>query len=287
MRRRRAEDADSLELLLDTVCNMFGGVIFIAILLALLAGKPGEALAADRAQEAERLRAEVERVEATVGALLGMGMGDSELDGQVSKVIADRAAAEVRLRRALDQRTKLEESGKTVEDRLAMAAKRRSELSAIIADLESRIEDEKRRHITAARLPVAKVTEKIPIHLVVRGSHAFEVYRNDGRGGYLDQPLDVETTREGAGGSIHRVRLKDDGGFPVDDRIRSRERWRAILGRMSADRHFLYIMVYPSGYASFRALRDAALRDGFEYDLILFPENKPIVLSPGSDFRTQ
>jgi hypothetical protein len=34
--RRELAHADSLEMLLDTICNVFGGIIFIAILVALL-----------------------------------------------------------------------------------------------------------------------------------------------------------------------------------------------------------------------------------------------------------
>ena len=51
MRRRRPAEnpADSLELLLDTICNTFGGVLFIALLVALLTHVP----AADRPQPAE------------------------------------------------------------------------------------------------------------------------------------------------------------------------------------------------------------------------------------------
>ena len=36
MSRRERANADSLELLLDTICNVFGGIIFIAIIVALL-----------------------------------------------------------------------------------------------------------------------------------------------------------------------------------------------------------------------------------------------------------
>ena len=35
-RRRDSEGSDGLELLLDTICNVFGGIVFIAILVALL-----------------------------------------------------------------------------------------------------------------------------------------------------------------------------------------------------------------------------------------------------------
>lgn len=42
MRRRSRGPKDSLDLLLDTMCNAFGGIVLIAILVALLIEKPGE-----------------------------------------------------------------------------------------------------------------------------------------------------------------------------------------------------------------------------------------------------
>ena len=37
MTRRQVQQGDSLEMLLDTMCNTFGGIILIALLIALLA----------------------------------------------------------------------------------------------------------------------------------------------------------------------------------------------------------------------------------------------------------
>lgn len=42
MRRRSRGPKDSLDLLLDTMCNAFGGIVLIAILVALLIEKPGD-----------------------------------------------------------------------------------------------------------------------------------------------------------------------------------------------------------------------------------------------------
>lgn len=38
-RRWKREEGDSLDLLLDTMCNLFGGIVFVALLVALLAGE--------------------------------------------------------------------------------------------------------------------------------------------------------------------------------------------------------------------------------------------------------
>ena len=51
MKAARFRPGDSLDLLLDTMCNTFGGIIMIAILVALLAQQsPAPIVPADRAR---------------------------------------------------------------------------------------------------------------------------------------------------------------------------------------------------------------------------------------------
>ena len=75
MRRRSRAPKDSLDLLLDTMCNAFGGIVLIAILIALLIESPGdesrksapsgrEALEVSRkARELTELEADVSEIE--------------------------------------------------------------------------------------------------------------------------------------------------------------------------------------------------------------------------------
>lgn len=58
MRLRRQKPKDSLDLLLDTMCNTFGGIILIAILVALLAGNRLQLASPVTSAEAEQARAE-------------------------------------------------------------------------------------------------------------------------------------------------------------------------------------------------------------------------------------
>ena len=37
-KRWRRGEGDSLDLLLDTMCNLFGGIVFVALLVAIIAG---------------------------------------------------------------------------------------------------------------------------------------------------------------------------------------------------------------------------------------------------------
>ena len=56
MSRRRRRDApdDSLELLLDPICNMFGTIMFVALIAALLALSRSSEVVAEAVSAAER-----------------------------------------------------------------------------------------------------------------------------------------------------------------------------------------------------------------------------------------
>lgn len=57
MKRRALIPADSLDLLLDTMCNTFGGIILIALLVALLSrtGGPSAEAPASQALHEQRI----------------------------------------------------------------------------------------------------------------------------------------------------------------------------------------------------------------------------------------
>ena len=63
--RRNAVAADSMELLLDTVCNTFGAVIFISMLVAILVSRRSSGAAdteavVDPAVETAQIRLDIE-----------------------------------------------------------------------------------------------------------------------------------------------------------------------------------------------------------------------------------
>lgn len=287
MRRRKADNLDSLELLLDTVCNMFGGVIFIAILLALLAGKSGAPAGPAEESDLQGLREEVKRVEDSVALLLGLGSGDPEIDRQITSLLAERASADERLKRATEQRAKLAQAGKSVSERKGEVESRQRELEQSLEELESRISAEERRRVLKARLPVESRTTTHPFHLVIQDGRVYELYRKDGTDGYREPSLDVELDRSGLRGEIHRFHLKEGGGFPAGAQLSESERWQSIVARCSRGRHHFSLIVRPSGYAAFRDVRDAALMAGFEYNIFPIADDEPIVLSPASVFFTQ
>ena len=109
--RGAGEDGDGLDLLLDTICNMFGLFIFVAMLVALLVSTRGSAIepeiappdeefAVDDRVLAERRRSALERAIASIDE---------------SEIAADEAAL-------AEARAMLEEAEREVQRRAMLLA---------------------------------------------------------------------------------------------------------------------------------------------------------------------
>ena len=110
MSLRRQKSKDSLDLLLDTMCNTFGGIILIAILVALLSGGPLQ-LAPPTAetevvQLREQARTELQRLQ-LVSAQLHQHIQAEGLDRRV-ELLRQRETAQTRIA-ALTRQLKTEQ----------------------------------------------------------------------------------------------------------------------------------------------------------------------------------
>ena len=74
MRKLRPNSEESLDLLLDTLCNMFGGIILISCLLALLTGQKNTAPGNPAEISGAQGRLLAERIEAAKSELAGRSL---------------------------------------------------------------------------------------------------------------------------------------------------------------------------------------------------------------------
>lgn len=149
MRRRSRAPKDSLDLLLDTMCNAFGGIVLIAILIALLIESPGDesrksAPSGREALEVSRKARELTELEADVSEI--------EKRWEENKDLLELLQKRNQLALALTSRQKTEALS-TVElnERLGKALEMKSlalsevaTLSAELAAVEAKLNEQKR-----------------------------------------------------------------------------------------------------------------------------------------------
>jgi len=308
MRRRRAE-SDSLDMLLDTICNVLGGIVFIVMLIAVLAfaragddsllrGKSRAEVQAAFGEASRIVRLELRRDE-LLEALAALSpevevAADDSTDIESRRLELMELLAEAESRRArleeLRQRVRgdVRELAEQVDDAEGMAA----ELERQIESLTRRVEQERARRTVEARLPIRRTTRREPIHCVIRGDRIHVLWTLDpntrtpawGR----TEPRDVRSVRTPvAGGDQVDIHLLPNGGFRINEDFATHPRWRELIATAAREQTFLSFFVEASGFESFLQVKAATLGAGFQYDVMTWDGVEPVSFVPGTDFTSQ
>lgn len=299
-RRRRAAAGDSLELLLDTICNTFGGIVFIALLIVLLLRETG----IRRDEPSETLPpAELEtlagRLEAVNAELVALRTAQADL----ARRAAEYAPAETRdlleRRGQLEERTaqlRADRDATTVANATASAAVAQAnveldrqgeelrEQTRRATKLETELRDVRTAKAEEIRNPVVRQkTAFRSIGLVVRYGRMYVWHRYDASGNRAGLNTDEFVVVESRSNGLV-TRPDPTKGVPLS----SAEAASAVLARLHGFRPgtcYFEIIVRPDSFEQFAVLRDALIGAGYEYRLM--PTDDAIVDRGGSDGRVQ
>ena len=265
---RREETSDSLELLLDTICNVFGGIILMAILVVLQtqtsAGRLPDPRPEDvqRGLEARRLRFECDRLRTR---LEDLKLHREEVDQTfrlTTSPSGERLAntAQVFQKAIEDARRRLASDERETTD----AGRTRIEAETLLRDAErlakdkqdelARLTDELQRPSSALpqgiRLPHRRGSATgIPRYYVVKGSKAYafgegRLPRWQGSPYTLEDCL-VTPCADAVGPAIRaEVRPLKDAGFPVPGDGTAQSGLLNSLRSCTAQTHYLVFFVY-------------------------------------------
>jgi len=294
MSRRTISQPDSLEMLLDTMCNTFGGIILIALLIALLARDTKVKEAETRAvteNEAmlQRRIASVEKDLADVRAqqtALERQARESAQSGLLSMIEARQRLRQLRggladvLRNAhqkLDagpaaNAGQVEQAIRQMLQKLNASEQRQTEARALETSLKERQrelqltlqQDSNRlaqaiaRRVQRLRLPREHATTKTHLYVIVRYGrlYPFLVYRDGEPERNTTSLRWIDETP-----TTRRVEPLPTLGVPVTNEGALAPFFR----QFPADSLYLVFEVYEDSFAAFIAAKAAAIAQGFEY----------------------
>jgi len=302
-RRRAARTQDSLELLLDTICNTFGGVLFIAILVILLLQQtsPNVTPSAETVITPAELQTLAVRWEAVAGELSRLR------ENHLSQQTVVDSFAPVELREQLEERRELTARQDALQAKLDSLLADRTELVIEIEEQKAendalreqsvaaderrnreqlQLEDERQARVQEIRLPVVRSTGKQEIGLVMRYGRLY-VWHKYGPGYRrlglnTDDFVVISSDDDGL-----KVRPKPTRGVPVSASPQSLTAIKEILQRFDQRSCCLAIIVRPDSFGEFRYVRDAAIQLGLEYRLMAVGESDPVFDRGGSGGRVQ
>jgi hypothetical protein len=303
--RRRADTSgsESLDLLLDTLCNTFGGVLFIGLLVVLmLQTSDSSPYQADNdnqqttADDLQTLRKELEIVR-------------EERENLRSAVEAQRRIASTNapddIKPLLDQLEDLQAEVQCLIDEAEQLADETAETLVQTDELEQSLEnikeeiDEVREAIELAKAEIrptrgnrpegggeVQTSNKINVIVIVKYKRLFVWHRYDRAGNRLglntDEFLVEERTDEGA-----ITEPKRFAGIEIDSSEIFDRRLRERLQQFSPNRFYLAVVVHPDSFEVFQDLKASLIDANYEYQLVFNSDHGGIMDRGGSDSRVQ
>lgn len=291
MSRRKLVIPDSLELLLDTICNTFGAVIFISILLSLLVRDSGLrkgatslpdevfAVIAARTQEVAEAKSRQASLE------IQLAQQDNLLERFAS---AESKGLANEIRMAVDHQVHLLERKTGVVEELTQAEsqaltmqanmKQQAALLRVMQERHRALQQEMQQATTlssrTARIPRIRRTEKFGLAYML---HNGRLYRATTPDGEIDE---TDCVKSEAGGIV-RIAPRANSGLVVpkesvihQDHAVERHRMQGKFEQIDKARQFIRLFVSRDSFAQFIPVKDVLIELGLEYEVILFSDGK-------------
>lgn len=275
MNIRRRTLTDSMQLLVDTICNLFGSIVIISLLMALFAKDvPPDAQnkrQADVQKQVQKLQSEIEeaqRFEATItpppeeAERLALADRIAELKTLISSNIA-------RIEPATNQPvTTAEPALPAITNLLAQ----RNILQVELTSVTNQIERLKRANTRQLRLPREHATGKKTYYFICRFGKIYPVYvMNNGRRELNTQTLDWRETAEGQMVTPRReLGIDPANGLPAFARL---------FNEIPAQTYSIHFLVYSDSFPTFLAARQIPLARNFDTGWEFSPPDRPVVFS--------
>jgi len=294
-RHRRSQDEESLDLLLDTICNVFGGIVFIAILVAVLANAKGggrfdrETSTSDvvPAGQLLALEAEATSLRRSIAILAEPipGIDEARLDSKLEEFRRMQRRMDD-LQRATDELTAWKLRYEKVIDLVAdlpELTQHKQELQEEIDRLKEEIAKDQSKPPTALRLPETRSTSKDQVALLLKGGRIYWLPFGGSQSRVPQErrrDVDMEDQVLGV-----RVVPRPNGGFtPDEDRGRQLGRF---FDAFNTRLHYIHLFVVADSVTLYAQVRAEAATRGFDYNVGQFGLDDPLSFGPTDRSQTQ
>ncbi len=291
-RNRRQEMSDPMDLLLDTVSNVFGGVMFLTLLAALLViSRGGKALDSrspttpqddiplvDPSITIESLELQLNEIDFVLESqarILSMIVPGENIEAKISDL--DRLQRESQsivkqlavAKNDVDSESLLKTGTVSSQDEL------RKQFEALKTQVQDKrvalktIEEKSSRNITFSMLRNASTTEVV---VMLRYGKLYRCHINSGSNDINLE--DIERTFWGT------VLPKPSGGLVVTPNVLN-DTIARTLQSFPPDRYHVTIAVWDDSFANFNALRNALVATGYQYKTVPCTDDTVLKMSGG------
>jgi len=293
MSRKPGREEGSLELLLDTICNTFGGVLFISILVVILLNTSSREVAEATPSEAvqAQLVAWQERLVQTSQDLATLETAFREQES-IEQQIVEPGLREMmgRLRESQQRRAEMAEQRNEDLTHISQAQRDANEVMRRWKEMQQRTEESRQKldkvrraleqeisaRSRAAKLPKARETNKGEIVLFLRNGWLCSYARVDRNGNVVPNPDEVVEKRDEQ--QKPYIEPKPGAGIAVDPRGGNAAEIDERFAGFDSGQYYLAIFVWPDSFQHFNAVKERMVSKQFEYRLVPFPADTKIYL---------
>ena len=273
-RRRSGDSEDSFDLLLDTVSNVFGGVMFLTLLAALLILSRGATTteepevpreAIPEKQSRTLVDAEIRQVTAAVAAQKRIQKrldpnGDLQQKSERLKSLGE--TLELAKRNARRKQKEVEAQAKALEGQVVAQTDLENEIDALREEVAKReqanhrVRQQSERTVEFRGLSRSRTAEAV---VVLRYGRWYMLQL--GKNGRSLNQRDFFIRREG---KLNRVTPKPHRGNPVNDSSLG-ELQKQLKENYTRQTFHVVVAVWDDSFAEFNPVKDAVKRAGFQY----------------------
>ncbi|MDA0836094.1 MAG: hypothetical protein O3A29_22715 [Planctomycetota bacterium] len=300
MKRKSGSSGDSLDLLLDTICNTFGGILFISMLVVILVNAASQDVSSslptqvdhqrlvesrrqlsDMTIKLDSLRRAVRQTEqlrdrftdkdgqAIIDDLAALKATTAALHESRDASLGLLAGTQELINNTARETERLREAIRTAQQDLA-AAKRQ---------LESEVSLRSR----TSKLPRQKQTTRQQVPFFLKAGRLCSYAIVDSRGNLSRNEAEVRLQEEG--GKKYAVPVGGSGLIVKPDGSNVDEVTRR-LEPFDESKYFIAIVVWDDSFEEFQIIKDAAVRGNYEYQLIPMPRDEKIYMGESVDQQT-
>lgn len=291
MRKLGRTNSDALELLLDTVCSMFGAILLIAILVALMAQTAKVESSSDQAS-AEMLRRKIATAEAdftethrlmeqltgpTDSPAAALAAEKEKIDQALAAARAQRDRMNGQLQDQVTQQTvdysaewkrltanlrALERKQEEINNAIKSQDQNRERLAGRTTEISKLIQQEKEARVVTLRFPKERARTKSSFAIICKFGKVYPILNADGRKNDTTIVWKAKGSDSEISNPVEALGWTTTGNQVAIDRL---------FQSLRKGDTYLAFYVYPDSFAAFRSVRDQGVAAQLEFGVELEP----------------
>jgi hypothetical protein len=300
-KRRRRLQTSSLDLFLDTICNAFGGIMFISILISILiqmrgnpsdtpASKDGvtESEALDKQEKVERLQQQIRVLTETVSDRERLLFNEESAESNAllarkEKLVEDLEKAQLAEQSLLGTTASKGIAIQKAQQDLQELEKRLKDARLAVSERSKELEESLDAVETTTTLPKVSNTLKGNLMFAMRYGKLFLITDTEGDGDHGVNSKHASALDLGIG---VQIRLKQAAGWDLDS-AQDFSEFKRVLDNHLNSSTFISVAVFSDSHSKFTQLKAKLIEMQYDYDLLPLDNPDTLMIVKGGTATVQ